>query len=166
MEDNMDVKSLVPWQRNRREVAKSQPTEAFPSIFGLHREMNRLFDDFLHDFGGPLTRGFGADWPAVEVQDEEKEVRVVAELPGLEEKDIDLSLREGLLTITGEKSRKTDGAIYSERWHGQFTRAIDLGPDIDPEKVLASFDKGVLTVTVQKRPSAQTETKKITINHG
>jgi HSP20 family protein len=90
----------------------------------------------------------------------------VAELPGLEEKDIDLSLRDGVLTIKGEKSRETNGAIYSERWHGQFARAIDLGPDVDPDKVKASFDKGVLTVTLEKRPDARSGTRKININRG
>jgi HSP20 family protein len=161
--ENMDMKSLVPWRRNSRELTKSEAMDSMPSIFGLHRQMNRLFDDFFRDFDSPLMRG-GLDWPAVEVQDDEKETKVVAELPGLEEKDIDLSLRDGVLTIKGEKSRKTDGAIYSERWHGKFTRAIDLGPDVDPDKVRANFDKGVLTVTLQKRPGATTETRKIAIN--
>jgi len=125
--------------------------------------MNRLFDDF---FEGPLSRGFATSWPALEVQDGDKDIKIVAELPGLEEKDIDLSLRDGVLTIKGEKSRKTDGAVYSERWHGQFTRAVELGPDIDPDKVKASFDKGVLTVTVEKQPNPKAQTKKIAINRG
>lgn len=159
----MDVKSLVPWRRDRGELAKSEPFEGLPSIFGLHRQVNRLFDDFFHDFDSPL-RGFATNWPAVEVVDDEKETKVVAELPGLEEKNIDLSLREGVLTIRGEKSRKSNGTVYSERWHGQFTRSVDLGPEVDPDKVKASFDKGVLTVTLEKRPEAKRESKKITIN--
>lgn len=162
----MDVKSLVPWGRNRGELSKQGPFDRAPSVFGLHRQVNRLFDDFFQDFDSPLLRGFATDWPAVEVLEDEKETKVVAELPGLEEKDIDLSLREGVLTIKGEKSRKSDGAIYSERWHGQFTRSIDLGPGIDPDKVKASFDKGVLTITLEKRHDPRTDTKKITINRG
>ena len=71
-----------------------------------------------------------------------------------------------MLTIKGEKTCKSDGAVYSEHWHRQFTRTIEVGEDIDPEKVKASFDKGVLTVTLAKRPDATPETKKITINHG
>jgi HSP20 family protein len=161
----MDVKNLVPWRRSRH-LANSETMDDVPSIFGLqrqmNRQMNRLFDDFFQDFDSPLTRAM--DWPAVEVQDDDKETKVIAELPGLEEKDIDLSLREGVLTIKGEKSRKTDGAIYSERWHGKFTRTIDLGADIDPDKMKASFDKGVLTVSLEKRPNAKAETKKIAIN--
>ena len=162
----MDVKSLVPWRRGGGEISKSGAAQAAPSIFGLHRQMNRLFDDFFQDFEGPLSRGFATSWPALEVQDSEKDIKIVAELPGMEEKDIDLSLRDGVLTIKGEKTRKTDGAVYSEHWHGQFTRAVELGPDIDPDKVKASFDKGVLTVTIEKQPNPKAETKKIAINRG
>ncbi len=161
----MEMKSLVPWRRSRGDLTKSGASQDIPSIFGLHRQVNRLFDDFFRDFDSPLLRGFATDWPALEVQDTDKETKIVAELPGLEEKDIDLSLRDGVLTIKGEKGRKTDGAVYSERWHGQFTRAIDVGPDVDPDKVKASFDKGVLTVTLEKRPNPKAETKRIAINH-
>jgi len=162
----MEMKSLVPWRRGRTDLTSSGQMEDLPSVFGLHRQMNRLFDDFLRDFESPLMRGSASEWPALEIQEGDKETKIVAELPGLDEKDIDLSLREGVLTIKGEKARKTDGAVYSERWHGQFTRAIDVGSEIDPDKVKASFDKGVLTVTLAKRPDATPETKKITINRG
>jgi HSP20 family protein len=165
MEVFMEMKSLAPWRRNRGDLTKSGASQEIPSIFGLHRQVNRLFDDFFRDFDSPLLRGFATDWPALEVQDTDKETKIMAELPGLEEKDIDLSLRDGVLTIKGEKGRKTDGAIYSERWHGQFTRAIDVGPDVDPDQVKASFDKGVLTVTLEKRPNPKAETKRIAINH-
>jgi HSP20 family protein len=158
----MQMRSLVPWRRSRGEITQANAPDDIPSIFGLHRQMNRLFNDFLRDFETPLAPM--NSWPALEVQDDEKLMKVVAELPGMEEKDIDLSLRDGVLTIKGEKSKKTDGAVYSERWHGQFTRQIDVGPDVDPEKVKASFDKGMLTVTLEKRPSARTETRKIAIN--
>ena len=162
----MDVKNLVPWRRAPWALAHPGSFENASPVFGLHRNVNRLFDDFFRDFDRPLMRGFASDWPAIEVADEEKAFRIVAELPGLEEKDIDLSLRVGVLTIKGEKARKDDGSIYSERWHGQFTRAIDLGPDIDPDKIKAFFEKGVLTETVEKRSNPKTETKRISINHG
>jgi HSP20 family protein len=163
LEVQMEMKNLVPWRRSRGEVTKTD--SQIPSVFGLHRQVNRLFDDFFRDFESPLLRSFPADWPALEVQDDDKQIKVVAELPGLDEKDVDLSLRDGILTIRGEKSRKTDCAIYSERWLGQFTRAIDVGPDVDPDKVKASFDKGVLTVLLEKRPNSKVEAKKIAITH-
>jgi HSP20 family protein len=162
----MEMKSLVPWRRSRGDLTKAGATNDIPPIFGLHRQVNRLFDDFFREFDSPLLRGMATDWPALEVQDTDKETKIVAEMPGLDEKDIDLSLRDGVLTIKGEKSRKSDGAVYSERWHGQFTRAIDVGPDVDPDKVKASFGNGVLTITLEKQPNSKAETKKIAINHG
>jgi HSP20 family protein len=166
MEDQMEMKSLVPWRRGRAELTGAGQMEDLPFVFGLHRQMNRLFDDFLRDFESPLMRSSASGWPALEIQEGDKETKIVAELPSLDEKEIDLSLRDGVLTIKGDKTRKTDGAVYSERWHGEFTRAIEVGQDIDPDKVKASFDKGVLTVTLAKRPDATPETKKITINNG
>jgi HSP20 family protein len=160
----MDVRNLVPWRRGRRDLTQPASFEDVPSVFGLHRQVNRLFDDFVRDFDNPFRNGFATDWPAMEVVDDEKEAKVIAELPGLEEKDIDLSLREGVLTIRGEKSRKSDGATYSERWHGQFARSVNLGPDIDTEKVKASFDRGILTVTLQRRQDPSSDSKKIAIN--
>jgi HSP20 family protein len=82
----------------------------------------------------------------------------------MEEKDIELTLREGMLTVRGEKKSETNDSVYSERWHGQFERAVQLGPDVDPEKVKAEFKNGVLTVTVGKRPEAQRQVKRIAIN--
>ena len=76
----MDVKSLVPWARNRGDLSKQVSLDGTPSVFGLHRQVNRLFDDFFRDFDSPLLRGFSTDWPAVEVLEDEKETKVVAEL--------------------------------------------------------------------------------------
>jgi HSP20 family protein len=90
-------------------------------------------------------------------------------LPGLEEKDIDVTLNDGILTLKGEKKheadgRETNGSFYSERWHGRFERTLRLGADVDPNKVKASFKQGVLTISVEKRPEAQRQVKRITIN--
>src|SRR5947209_12560767 len=99
MEAIMDLKTLVPWRVNGGGLATTGLPENTSPIFGLHRQIDRLFDDFSRDIGNPLLRGVGTEWPAIEVLDEEKETKVVAELPGMEEKDIDLSLRDGVLTI-------------------------------------------------------------------
>jgi len=88
---------------------------------------------------------------------------VVAELPGMDEKDLDVSLHDGMLTLKGEKKSESNTAVYSERWHGQFQRSLPIGPDVDPDKVSASFKNGVLTVTLAKRPEAQRQVKRIPI---
>jgi len=157
----MDMKSLIPWNRNQVSTSRADENP----FLGLHRQMNRLFDDFFTDVGLPAPRnGWSLASPSVEVTEDEKQIRVVAELPGLEEKDIDLALRDGILTMRGEKKSESKTATYSERWYGQFSRSIDVGTEVDSEKVNASFKNGVLTVTLDKLPTAQSRTKRIAIN--
>jgi HSP20 family protein len=129
--------------------------------------MDRLFDDFFRDFDAPVMRSAlsSGNWPSIELNEGEKDVKVIAELPGLDEKDIDVTLRDGVLTLKGEKKGADTGARYSERWLGQFSRSIDLGADVDPDRVRASFEKGVLTITLEKRPETQSSVKRIAINH-
>jgi HSP20 family protein len=137
---------LVPWGRNRSMVAPRFSDEGSPFL-ALHREMNRMFDDFARGFGldMPARSGMMGNWPHLEVGETEKEVRVTAELPGLNEKDVEVSLSDGMLTIKGEKKSESDNAWYSERWHGRFQRALPFGSDVDPDKVSAAFRNGVLT---------------------
>jgi len=90
-------------------------------------------------------------------------VKVEAELPGMEQKDVDISLADGVLTIKGEKKGENSGSFYSERWQGRFERSLRLG-DVDPEKATATFKNGVLTVTVAKPPEAQSQVKRIPIS--
>ena len=159
----MNMRSLIPWARESAAPAPREFDEQSPFL-ALHRQVNRLFDDFFRDFDTPFSRGWSSGWPSLEVSEGEKEVKVVAELPGLDEKDIDVTLRDGVLTLRGEKKQESHGAAYSERWHGQFARSVRLGPDVDPDRVKASFDKGVLTIQLEKRPEAQSQVKRIAIN--
>lgn len=159
--------NLTPWNRNRALTTSSGGGETDPFAV-LHREMNRMFDDFARGFGGiaPGRFGWGGNWPSVDVSENEKEITVVAELPGIEEKDVELSLQEGMLTIRGEKKAETNDAVYKERWHGRFERSLSVGPDVDPDKVNAAFKHGVLTVTLPKKPDAQRQAKRIQIAAG
>lgn len=160
----MDMKNLIPWSRNNQ-VSASRSDDTSPFL-ALHRQMNRLFDDFFRDFDLPAPRANRSlTSPSVEVNEDDKQIRVVAELPGLEEKDIDLSVRDGILTLRGEKKSESRTATYTERWYGQFSRSIDVGADVDPDKAKASFKNGVLTVTLDKLPETQSRTKKIAITH-
>ena len=158
----MNMKNLMPWKRNGEVAGRNGEMVPF---LALHRSMNRLFDDFYRDFNAPLDQdGMMTNWPSLEVHEDDKQVKVVAELPGLDQKDIDLSLHDGVLTVKGEKKGETENAVYTERWHGQFSRSVNLGSEVDPDKVKASFDKGILTIVLEKRPEAQSRTKKIAIN--
>ena len=161
----MPITDLIPWNRNRN-IPVPRQTDEHP-FFALHREMNRMFDNFFRGFDGAMSTTPGwsvGGWPHVEISETDNEVKLVAELPGIEEKDIELTLKEGMLTLKGEKKSETDGAVYSERWHGQFERTVQLGPDVDPDKIKAEFKNGVLTVAVGKRPEAQRQVKRIAIS--
>ncbi|OIQ83588.1 alpha-crystallin [mine drainage metagenome] len=159
----MNVKSLMPWNRGKLPGALFEDGSPFLT---LHREMNRLFDDMLHgvDRDLPSTRlGWGTAMPRLDLHDGETEVSLTAELPGLEAKDVQITLRDGVLTLKGEKKAETTQPHYSERWFGQFQRSVALGPDVDADKVTATFKDGVLTVTAAKKPGAADAEKQIPI---
>jgi HSP20 family protein len=160
----MAFTDLIPWECNRSLTAPRFGDDSDPFL-ALSRDMNRILDDFTRGFGmSPPTR-FAATgtWPHVEVRETDKDVVVVAELPGMDEKDLDVSLHDSMLTLKGEKQSESNTAVYSERWHGQFQRSLPIGPDVDPDKVSASFKNGVLTLTLAKRPEAQQQVKRIPI---
>jgi HSP20 family protein len=104
-------------------------------------------------------------WPSVEVSDSEREVRISAEIPGLSEKDVELTVHDGVISIRGEKKSETEDKDrgYSERWYGRFERRIALPSGVEEEKAEASFRDGVLTVTLPKSAEA-TSVRRIPIN--
>jgi len=169
-ETTMAMRDLIPWNNNRgREVSVRRGEEATPFLT-LHREMNRLFDDVFRGFD---IAPFGSDrsfertmsWPNIEVNETDKQVNVIAELPGLEEKDVEVELADGALAIRGEKKTESEDKdrLFSERYYGRFERRIPVD-DVEQDKVSASFKNGVLTVTLPKSPASQQKVKRIAIN--
>jgi HSP20 family protein len=159
----MSVRDLIPRMRARSPVVSR---ESANPLMALHQEMNRLFDDFWRDFDGndaSLTRSFG--FPHVEVSETDRELKVEAELPGMDEKDLEVLLDNGVLTLRGEKKSETEdkNRRVSERYYGRFERQIPLPAEVQEDKVNASFKKGVLTVTLAKSDEAAQRIKKIPI---
>jgi len=157
----MPITDLIPWkkkepaqQENERSIqAPDQPFLTF------QEEMNRLFDDFfgrsaLEPFGA-FRQGWDAFSPRVDVAETDSEIVVSAELPGLDDEDIEVSLARGLLTISGEKKQEKEkkGRNYYrvERSYGSFQRSVALPSEVDTDKVDAAFQKGVLTITLPKK---------------
>jgi HSP20 family protein len=134
----------------------------------LHREMNRLFDDMFRGFDDSRLFGHRGGWPSLDVEETDQEYRVTAELPGLEERDVEVLLEDGLLTVRGEKRIESENRnlTYSERFYGRFERQISLDRDVDENAVSATFKNGVLAVTVPKSAPAAERTKRIPINAG
>lgn len=166
----MALRDLIPWSRGRA-LANRGGEEPHPFL-ALHREINRLFDDAFRGFGLPSwaddgdgfgARGFG--WPSVEVEDGAAEITVRAELPGLEQKDVELALEDGALVIRGEKKHEAsdEKRLWSERYYGRFERRIPV-EDVEEEKASAAFKNGVLTVTLPKSAKAQQKVRRIAIN--
>ncbi|MBL26796.1 MAG: molecular chaperone Hsp20 [Rhodospirillaceae bacterium] len=157
--------------------ASNLPSHAFdwPTPFGsLQREMNRLFDDFLGGWPAP-SRGEGRTagqaggmlMPQIDVSEADGGYKLTAELPGIPEKDIDVSVADGVVTIKGEKKeekeeKKKDYHV-SERRYGSFQRSFRLPPDVDEGKIAASFKNGVLTLDMPKSAEAKASRKKIEV---
>ena len=162
----MNVRDLVPWSRGDRERSPATRSESLSPVLSLHWQMNRLFDDVFRGFDDPRLWGGRGAWPSVDVEETEKEYWVTAELPGLEERDVEVLLQDGLLTVRGEKKLETEARnrSYSERLYGRFERQITLDRDVDDGAVNATFKNGVLTVTVPKNARAVERTKRIPIN--
>jgi HSP20 family protein len=166
----MNMRDLIPWGRNQQTTPSRYREEGDP-FMTLHREMNRLFDDVFRGFdmapfGSLGGMGRLAGWPYVEVAETDKDVRISAELPGLEEKDVEVLMGDGVLTIRGEKKSEVDDKerAFSERYYGRFERRIPLAWDVEDDKIDASFRNGVLTVTMPKSAESKTNVKRIAIN--
>jgi HSP20 family protein len=136
----------------------------------LHREMNRLFDEVAR--GGPVAQaptGDEALVPQINVSETDKELRVTAELPGVTENDIDVTVEDDRLTIRAEKKveRKDEKENYRfvERSYGVFQRSLRLPFSVQPEQVQARFENGVLSVTLPK-PQGEQHARKITVQKG
>ena len=161
----MTMRHLVPWSLRKKDVPVRRGEES--PFYLFQQEMNNLFDNFFGGFElSPFETVAGTFSPKVNVSESEKEITVTAELPGMEEKDVEVSINRDTLTIKGQKKDERDdkGRDYYvlERSYGGFSRTIPLSVDVDKDKAGAAFKKGVLTVTLPKTAKAA-EQKKIRI---
>lgn len=163
--------SLIPWGWGKRNLpVRREDNLPFFSI-RLTDDLDRMFDNYFNSFASLPELGddhFARTFhPNVDLSETESEVTVTAELPGLNENDIDISLTKDGLLVKGEKKEETEekkeGYYRSERRYGSFQRLIPLGSEIDQTKVEATFKNGVLKVSLPKTPAAIEETKKIEI---
>lgn len=166
----MAIRDLIPWSRqeNRLPVAVGAERDRGDPLLSLHRDMNRLFDDVFRGFGVPSLAGFerSLTWPNLELSESEKDVRVTAELPGLDEKDVEIAFEDGVLTLRGEKrsDHEDKDRGYSERSYGRFERRIGLPRGIEPDKASATFKNGVLIMTLPKSAAANENVRRIPVN--
>jgi HSP20 family protein len=168
----------LPVKQEKPSAASSVPQMLHP-FESLRQEIDRLFDDFGRGFWRPFGRSLFAgeppSWrelsltamPAVDVVESDKAYELTAELPGMDEKNIEVKVVNGNLTIKGEKQeekeeKKKDYYLH-ERNFGSFERSFGIPEGVDADKIEASFKKGVLTVTLPKKADAQKPAKKIEV---
>jgi len=157
-----------------------QVPSVFESLTGLRDEMNHLFDEFFtgserrmpsvfrsYEPGWLLGARRGEMTPAVDVSEDDKAITMTAELPGMKDKDVEVVLRDDMLTVRGEKKsereEEKENYYLSERRYGSFERTFRLPETADAEHIKAAIEDGILTVTVPKKPEARTAEKKIKI---
>ena len=159
----MNLKSLVPWSTGDRGNAARRFSDDNP-VASMHREMTRMFDGFFRGINEPLLGGDQFGWPHIDVRETDSQFKVCAELSGLDEKDVEVTFADGVVTLKGEKKLDEETALYSERWSGAFERQIVVGDAVDPDNVKATFKNGLLTVILAKKPEARPQAKRIQIS--
>ncbi len=170
----MAITDLIPWKRGERRLPIRRVSRE--PLYSLSHEMDRLFEQFWRDPFSirpfdllPAMWGNGGEGfiPRVDVSETEKEYVLTAELPGMDEKDIDIAISNNVLTIKGEKreehEEKDRNYYYMERSFGSFCREFPLPSEVDEDKIEATFKKGVLTVTLPKLPEVIEKTRRIPI---
>lgn len=166
----MALRNLVPalWGGNKNVPIRHEEEHPF-SV--LQREINSMFDDFFKGFStfpAEMMEGRAGGYvPKIDMTENETELNIKAELPGIDEKDIEVSLANDVITIQGEKKEEKEekGKDYYhvERSFGSFRRVLPLPVGIDTEKAAASFKKGILNITIPKTEEAKGKVKKIAI---
>ncbi len=154
---------LVPWKKRSALPERWRTEDPFEV---LHREINELFDGYYRGFGGLGRRMAGS--AGFELSETDEAIRVKAELPGMDEKDITVEVEENMLVIRGERreEKETEKRSYhvSEMRYGGYHRTIPLPARVDREKAQASFRRGVLTLTLPKTEEAKIERKRIPVS--
>ena len=168
----MKTRQVAPWKWGHLPAETAQPFDTFRrEMEAFHRSMTRMLDDMMQGwdsgFAAPWARSAGALMPSVAEAEDEKGYFVTVELPGMDEKDVEVTLNDGMLTIRGEKKLDKDEEgkdfFRSERSYGAFRRVLALPVEVDPAKIEATFCKGVLKISMPKTREAQRKIRHIDV---
>lgn len=167
----MAITDMLPWNRSERQPSV-QREHGRDEIVSLREEMDRLYDRFLSDpFGLSPFDGWreiaGQFSPRIDVSETAEEIHVAAELPGMDQDDVEVSITKDRLTISGEKRTEKERAEKNirtmERSYGSFRRTIPLPEEVITDKVEATFERGVLKITLPKSPESRRRVTRIPV---
>jgi HSP20 family protein len=161
------MKNLIPWNWRTRRVPVTRD-EDYSGLHSLHYEMNRLFSDFLRgmDVSVPMfdEEQLSRFTPKIDLKETQDQLIISAEVAGMKDKDLEVSICGGTLTISGEKKEDKEedvkGYYRMERSYGAFRRSIPLPQDVEADKAEAVFEHGVLKVTLPKTKQTKTSNSK------
>lgn len=166
----MHISDLIPWSRDKEKGPANDREDGSNPLVSLQRDINHVFEDFWHkveDGWNGRSDVVGKFGPSTDVTETDKSVDVSIELPGMTEKDIDISLSSNAITIRGEKKieheEERKGVYMSERSYGSFYRTVPLPAGVDADKADATFKNGVLNVSLPKTAEAQAKVKRIPV---
>jgi HSP20 family protein len=154
----MSMRDLIPWGRQVGTNPALYRGEQRNPLLGLRQDIDRMFDDVFLGSMPSLVGGRNlAVWPSLDVTESDREIRITAEVPGMSDKDIELLVEDGVLTLRGEKKSETDDKDrgYSERFYGRFERRIALPGGVDHNAAKADFKDGVLTIAMPRTADAE-----------
>jgi HSP20 family protein len=163
------ARGLIPWRGWTEPLARRD--ELYDPFTAFRREVDRMFDDFFDGLGRSALSPFFGSWsevtPTMDVTETEKELVITAELPGLDEKDFEVTISGDVLTLKGEKKSEREhrarNGDYVERRYGTFSRSVRLPFDVGDEKVDATYEKGVLTIRIPKPAELQRPARRIEV---
>lgn len=168
----MDLQKWTPWSWFRSESQDAPAGREPQPLSGMHRELDRWMDGMLRQFGLPAMEAGSGEMPELlrprlDIAERDGDYLISVEVPGVEEQDIRLTLDKDRLVIEGEKRQESttreDRYQRVERAYGRFRRLLDLPADAQPEGIEATFDKGVLTITVPRSGEAGSARREIPI---
>ena len=168
-----DTPTKVPVKSEAKQAAPATKAGEWWPLEGLRRDVDRLFEEFGRGLFGKSLLDTAPRWgaaPSVDIVEKDKAYEVTAELPGMDETNIDVKIANGMLTISGEKKdeheEKKKNYYLSERRYGSFQRSFRVPDGVEADKIAAEFKNGVLTVTLPKTAEALKAEKKIAIKAG
>lgn len=166
----MKVRDLIRTPLKREVQRQNQSQSAGPAQT-MPTNVNRLFEELWRSFNVPIGRmaddEAGPSEPNIDIRETDKEIQVLAELPGMEEADIEVNITDGMLSVAGERDSEREsregGYLVRERSVGRFERVVPLPDGLDIDAAQASFKNGLLTISIPKTKEAQAEVKRVTV---